>query len=150
MRIRVAVPGVQELLRKKGLTKDGDVQMFLTMNINRRIGRYMPHLTGVTETKLKFIRSSTEIEVVGPHVHYQYFGKKMVNSKTGKGPAYIPGIGFRYRSGTVLKTTDIPLQYTKTHNPLAGPFWDKRMIAAEGKAIKADTERYIARRKGNV
>ena len=147
MRIRCSMLPATQIIRRKGLDKDGHVQRYHTMNVNRRIGKYMPHQTGILETKLKHIRSDTEIEVYGPYARYQYHGKKMVNSRTGKGPANIPGVGFRYRKGTTLKVTNTPLQYTKTFNARAGPYWDKRLKAAEGRAMSADLQRYIDRRK---
>lgn len=145
MNVRFEMLSANQLIHKKGLDPNGRAQRFHTMNISRRIGKYMPHLTGTLETKLKRLRSDTEIEITGPYAIYQYFGKKMVNSKTGKGPANIPGVGFRYPKGTILKTTEIPLEYTKTFNAQAGPFWDKRLKAAEGDAIAADLQRFIDR-----
>lgn len=146
MKVKIEMPTAERLIRRLGLDKQGDVQKFHTANINRRIGKYMPHLSGVLETKLKRIRSATEIEVLGPYAGYQFHGKVMVNAKTGKGPANIPGVGLRYKKGTILKVTDRPLEYTKTHNPKAGPRWDRALVAAEGKAIEADLQRYIDRR----
>lgn len=143
MRVEIKLPSVSALIRAKGLDKAGRVQMFVTMEVNRRIGKYMPHLTGVLETKLKHIRSSTEIEILGPYAKYQYYGKVMVNSKSGKGPALIPGVGYRYPRGSVLQVTNRPLQYTTTFNPRAGPYWDRAMIAAEGKALIEDIQRFI-------
>ena len=147
MNVKVDIPSADQLIRRLGLDEDGDVQRFHTANINRRIGKYMPHLTGALETKLKHIRSNTEIEVLGPYAGYQYHGKVMVNEKTGKGPALIPGVGLRYKKGTILKVTDRPLEYTKTHNEQAGAYWDRALVAAEGDAITADLEEYIKRRR---
>ena len=146
MRVKIDVPGADQLIKQVGIDKRGDVQRFLTNDINNRIGRYMPYLTGTTSEKLKYISSDTEITVAAPYAKYLYFGKVMVNAKTGKGPAYIPGVGLRYKRGTVLKVTDRPLGYTKTHNEKAGPYWDKALIAAEGKALEADLQDYIKRR----
>lgn len=131
MEIKLQMPAVAELVRKKGLDPDGHVQMFLTMDINRRIGKFMPHLSGTLETKLKHIRSGTQIEILGPFAKYQYYGKVMA----GPPPKVV---------------TDKDLQYTKTFNPQAGPFWDKRLMAAEGKAIEADVQCYIERGEGSV
>ena len=39
-----------------------------------------------------------------------------------------------------------PLHYTKIKNPQAGPHWDRALVAAEGEALTADLQRYIARR----
>lgn len=129
MRIKkIVLPTASQLIRKKGLGKNGRVQMFHTANVSRRIGKYMPHLTGALETKLKHIRSGTEIEVLGPYAKYQYHGKVMV----GRPPKIV---------------TNKPLEYTKDFNRRAGPYWDKALIAAEGKAMTADLQRYINRRR---
>ena len=142
MEVKVKMKSVSQTLRDHGVTPDGDVQRFLTLTINRRIGRYMPHVTGALETKQKYIASPTSIEVVGPQVKYLYFGKRMVNAKTGKGPGYIKDVGYRYRKGTKLVPTGEPLNYTKTFNPRAGPFWDRRMMAAEKEEIGEEVSAY--------
>lgn len=129
MRIKsIKLPSASQLIQSKGLGKNGHVQMFHTMNVNRRIGKYMPHLSGALETKLKHIRSSTEIEILGLYANYQYHGKVMV----GAPPKVL---------------TDKPLEYTTTFNPKAGPYWDKALVAAEGKAMAADLQRYINKRR---
>ena len=146
-KIRVDMKPIATILTRIGVNKTGDVQMQLTRIINKRITRYMPFRSGALATKLKYIKSPTEIEVIAPYARYQYYGKVMVNSKTGKGPALIPGVGFRYRKGTTLKVTNRDLKYDTTKNPRAGPFWDKRMMAAEKGAIVSDIQAYV-RRKG--
>lgn len=147
-RIRVNMKTVNTIVNRLGLGKTGDVQMQLTRIVNQRITRYMPFRTGALSTKLKYIKSPTEIEVLGPYARYQYYGKVMVNAKTGKGPALIPGVGYRYKEGTVLKATERDLdQKTGTKNDRAGPFWDRRMMAAEGKQIVREIQTYVDRRK---
>lgn len=146
-KVKVEMKPVDTILTRLGVNKTGDVQMQLTRIINKRITRYMPFRTGALATKLKYITSPTEITVIAPYARYQYYGKAMVNAKTGKGPALIPGVGYRYRKGTMLKATDRDLEYDKTKNPEAGAFWDRRLMAAEKDAIAADIQAYI-RRKG--
>lgn len=146
MKVKVTIPSAAKLVKKKGLGKSGYVQRYFTHSINSRIGKYMPYRTGALSTKLKYIKGTDEIVVLAPYAKHQYYGKVMVNSKTGKGPAFIPGVGYRYRLGTTLKATERNLQYDKTKNPRAGPFWDRALIASEGKAIKADLQLYIGRR----
>ena len=145
MKIKVKMNPVSKILKDHGVTPDGDVQKFLTLTINRRIGRYMPHVTGALETKQKYIASPTSIEVVGPQVKYLYFGNRMVNAKTGKGPGYIPNVGYRYRKGTKLVPSSKPLTYTKTFNPNAGPYWDRRLMAAEKDDIAKEVTDYANR-----
>ena len=145
-RIKVEMKPVDTILTRIGVDKNGDVQMQVTRIINNRITKYMPFRTGALATKLKRIKSPTEIEVAAPYALYMYYGKVMVNSKTGKGPAFIPGVGYRYRKGTVLKATERDLNYDLTKHPKAGPFWDRRMMAAEKDQIAHDLQAYINRR----
>ena len=145
-RIKVEMKPVGTILTRLGVNKTGDVQMQLTRIINKRITRYMPFRTGALSTKLKYIKSPTEIEVAAPYARMMYYGKVMVNSKTGKGPALIPGVGYRYRKGTTLKVTDRDLKYDTTKHPDAGPFWDRRMMASEKDAIVSDVQAYVRRR----
>lgn len=126
-KIELKMNPVNQILQAKGLDSNGDVQKYLTHEINRRIGRYMPHLTGVLETKLKHVVSSTRIKIDGPYAGYQYYGVVMVGN-----PPKIP--------------TGRSLNYTKTFNPKAGPFWDRRLMQDEGKQVLADLQKYIGRK----
>lgn len=128
IRVRVKMKPVNTILTRMGVKPDGDVQMFVTNTVNRRITRYMPFRSGALATKLKHIKSATEIEVLGPYARYQYYGKAM------EGPA--PKV-----------VTDRDLKYDKTKNPLAGPFWDRHLINNEGAQIAADVRRYVSGRK---
>lgn len=125
-KIAVKMNPVKKIIRDKGMDKNGRVQLFHTTNINRRIGKYMSHLTGTLETKLKMVADATHIEVMGPYAKYHYYGKVMV------GPA--PKV-----------VTDRDLTYTKTFNPMAGPFWDRRLLAAEQEQIAQETTNYLRR-----
>ena len=127
-RIRVNMKPVNTILSRLGVDRNGDVQRFVTNTVNRRITRYMPYRSGALATKLKHIKSSTEIEVLGPYARYQYYGKAM----TGPVPR------------TVM---DRDLIYDKTKHPLAGPFWDRRMMQAEGEQIASEVQDYVNSRR---
>lgn len=146
--VKVNMKPVSVIVTRLGVGKTGGVQKFVTNTINRRLTRYMPYRTGNLSTKLKFVKSPTEIEVLGPYARYQYYGKVMVNANTGKGPALIPGVGYRYKKGTILKVTDKPLDQEPRSqgNDRAGPFWDRRMMAAEKDAIAAEVQAYVRRK----
>lgn len=150
IKVKLKLNPVSQIIKAKGLDENGDVQKFLTSTVNDRIGRYMPasSATAVLATKKKFIASPTQIVIQGPYAQYQYYGKVMVNAKTGKGPMNIPGVGLRYKKGTILKETERPLDYDTTFHKDAGPFWDRALMAAEGKAIEADVQSYIDRKAG--
>lgn len=151
-KITVDMKPVNQILKEKGLTAGGDVQRFHTQNVLRRIQKYMPYRSGST---IKMMIAQTDInkpEIVldVPFGRYLYNGKVMVNAETGKGPPVIPGVGPRWPRGTVLKATDRDLEYTKTKNPNAGPYWDRVLIAAEMPAMQADLQRYVNRKAGKV
>jgi len=128
-KITVQMDPVNTILKRLGVDSEGDVQQQVTGIINHRMTRYMPFRSGVLATKLKHIKSPTEIEVLGPYARYQYYGKVMV----GPPPKTV---------------TDRDLQYTKTKNPLAGPKWDLRLMAAEGEQIAGEIQEYVNRKAG--
>ena len=137
-------PG-EEILRRKGLTVNGDVQRFHTANVLRRIVRYMPYRTGATIklTQAQSPVSRPEINTFVPYARYLHEGKVMVNAETGQGPGVVPGVGPRWRRGDQLKATEQDLTYTVTENPEAGPFWGKRLQEKEGDAMLADLKNYV-------
>ena len=130
-RIAVNMKPIDQILKAKGLTRGGDVQRYHTANVLRRIVKYMPYRSGAT---IKLTQAQTHIdtpEIVTdtPYARYLYYGKVMV----GKAPKTV---------------TDVDLQYTKDKNPLAGPFWDRRLKAAEIPAMQSELQDYVRRREG--
>ena len=82
---------------------------------------HMPYRSGAT---IKLTIAQTDIRVPeivtqAPHAVYIYKGLS--------------------RSGN-------PLNYTRTKNPMAGPYWDETVVAFEGAAMTADLQRYLDRR----
>ena len=119
-----------QVLKDKGLNKTGDIQQYHTANVLRRIKRYMPFKTGMTY-KATIIQTNIRVPQIVtnvPYGKYLYYGKVMVGAP--------PKVA-----------TDKPLDYTKTKNADAGSFWDKSLSAGEGKAMAADLQRYINRRR---
>lgn len=149
-RVKVEMKPVNTILTRLGVDKTGDVQRVVTETVNRIITRYMPFRSGALATKLKFVKSATEIEVLGPYARVTYYGKVMVDSQTGKGPMNIPGVGLRFRKDATLRATDRDMEFDKTKNPRAGPYWDRRMMAAEGSSIRAEAQVYVNRKAGKA
>ena len=131
MQVTLRMKDLNRLLRDKGLTSNGSVQAFHTNNVMRRIIKYMPYRTGATIKKTILDTDINKPYIVAnvPYGKYLYYGKVMVGSPP-------------------KQVTDIPLQYTNTKNPQAGPYWDRALVAAEGAALRADLQRYIDRRSG--
>lgn len=146
-RITVKLKPTGQAMSELGVLPGGAVQRFHTQNVIRRIQKYMPFRTGTT-VKLMVTQSPVSepfVVIDAPYARYLYYGKVMVDSKTGKGPAYIPNVGYRFRRGAVLKSTDRPLKYTITKNPQAGPLWDKRLVAAEGEVMREELQSFADR-----
>lgn len=148
MKITFDVPQVQTVVRSLGIDRSGPAQLFHTQNVLRRMLKYMPMETGMLSTKQTVVSSSTTITTNAPQARYLYYGKRMVNSKTGKGPMYIEGVGWRWPRGATLVPTEQDLNFTKTFHPLAGPYWDRRLAAAEGDIIAKELKDYITRTAG--
>ena len=149
--VKVNSRPVEEILRRKGLDVNGDVQQFHTANVLRRIVRYMPYRTGATIklTQAQSPVSQPEINTFVPYARYLHEGKVMVNAATGKGPGMVPGVGPRWKKYTELKATDRPLVYTKKH-PKAGSHWGQRLMEKEGDAMLADLKNYVRGRSDPV
>ena len=148
MKVKMYLPTAAQLIRKKGFAKDGHVQMFHTQNVLKRIKRYMPYRSGAT---YKVTVSQTNIrkpEIVTdvPYAKYLFYGKVMIDPKIGAA-GFLTTEGWRSRKNSIKVLTNRPLKYTKTKNPHAGPHWDRTLVAYEGRAMVADLQRYIDRRR---
>ena len=139
---------VDKILRDKGLDPAGDVQRFHTANVLRRIIKYMPFLSGML-VKLTIAQTDISRPVIvtdAPEAEYLFEGKVMVDPKNNAAGFMTPE-GWRSRKGCVKVRTDRDLKYTKMKNPRAGSHWDKALSAAEGKAMAADLQRYVERKR---
>lgn len=148
MKVKLQLPAAAQLIRAKGLAPDGDVQRFHTQNVLKRIKRYMPYVSGATYkiTVAQTDINKPEIVTNTPYAKYLFCGKKMIDPKINASGFLTPE-GWRSRRGSVKVLTADNLNYNKTKNPAAGPRWDRALVAAEGKALVADLQSYIDRRK---
>lgn len=130
-KVTVKMKPVQQILKAKGLTPDGDVQRFHTENVLHRIVKYMPYRTGATIGITQAQTNVNEPFIITDvrYAKYLYYGKVMV----GHAPK-VP--------------IDKDLEYTKTKNPHAGPFWDRALVANEGSALQSDLQAYVNRKAG--
>lgn len=139
---------VGQILKDKGLDVGGDVQMFHTANVLRRIKRYMPFVSGMTY-KVTVVQTNIKRPYIitdTPYAKYLFRGKVMIDPVTGVADFLTP-IGWRSRKGCNKVLTQRNLVYNKSKNPKAGAHWDKTLSASEGKAMAADVQRYIARKR---
>ena len=147
--IKVDMAPVRDILNRLGVTDRGDVQRFHTANVLRRIQRYLPYRSGAT-IKLMIAHSPVAepfIHVDAPYARMLYYGKVMVDPETGAA-GFLTANGWRFRKGGPKVVSDRDIQYDKTKNPQAGPYWDRALLAAEGAAMRQDLQYYVNRRAG--
>lgn len=142
----LTMASANQIIRDKGMAPNGDVQAFHTLNVLRRIKRYMPFVSGVLYkiTQIQTNIRRPEIVTDAPQAKYLFYGKVMVDPKTNAAGFMTPE-GWRSRKGVPKVLTDRNLQYNRTKNPEAGARWDRALSAAEGAAMAADLQRYINR-----
>ena len=109
---------------------------------------YVPFLTGSLDERTHV--SGSTIIYPGPYARYLYYGKVMVDSKTGKGPShYVDKNGneqIQFRKGAVLQATDKNLVFTKYFHNQAQSHWFEASKALNlekwrdvaGKALKLE------------
>lgn len=59
----------------------------------------------------------------GPYARYLWYGKVMVNAATGKGPMYIPDVGYRWPRGAILRPTERELKFNTSAHAEATSHW---------------------------
>ena len=147
MRVQIKMWPAARILRAYGLDRDGDVQRYWTSIVNRRIARYMPYQSGALSGKLKYISGPAEITVAAPYARYQYYGKVMIDPAINAAGFLTKDGTWRSRKGIVKVLTDRDLRYDTTKNSLAGPRWDRALVAAEGDAMARELTQYIRHRR---
>lgn len=128
LKVKIEMPSTAQLLAAMGVDERGDVQQMHTENALHRIQRYMPALSGAT---IKLMLAQTvvempEIVIQEPQIGYLYYGVAM--------------------EGDPKTATGRPLNYTKTRNSQAGPYFDRALVANEGTAMQGELQRYVDRR----
>lgn len=136
----------EAILIAHGLNDGGAAQRFFTEDVNKRITKYMPYRSGVLSSKLKRVTSPSEITISAPYARYQYYGKVMIDPAINAAGFLTKDETWRSRKGAVKVLTARDLKYDTTKNAQAGPFWDRRLMATEGKAILADLKEFIRSR----
>lgn len=96
-------------------------ELILATQVMKDTEPFVPALTGSLSERTHL--EGSDIVYPGPYARYLYYGKAMVDAETGKGPAYIPGVGFRFRRGATLVATDRDLKFNKGMHPLATSHW---------------------------
>ena len=149
MIVQVKCKSASQIIRDHGLDRNGDVQRYWTNIVNRRLSRYMPYRpgSGALSSKLKYASGPAEITVRAPYAKYQYYGKVMVDPNINAAGFLTKDGTWRSRKGAAKVLTDRNLTYDTSKNADAGPYWDRRLVAAEGDAMAQEIREYIRRRE---
>ena len=108
------------------LARDADkAERTVTIQAAKDTEPYVPMLTG--SLKNRAVVQGNLIIYPGPYARYLYYGKKMVDARTGKGPMHFIGQNgnevIRFHKGAKLRPTGEDLTYTKTAHPNAQAHW---------------------------
>ena len=98
-----------------------EAEKIVTVQAMKDTRPYVPALTMNMNNRTRIL--GNHIIYPGPYARYLYMGKVMVDRDTGKGPAYIPGVGYRFRKGAKLVATNRDLKFTKDLHPKAQSHW---------------------------
>jgi hypothetical protein len=109
-----------EIEKQLGLDPDGPVQRFFTETCYHHMDKYVPMDEGNLATDVDYKTYSDKIIYQVPYAHAQY-------------------IGF---------TTGPVENYTLTHHPLAGPYWDSEMESAEMEDVVREVQKFMEGKNG--
>lgn len=116
-----------------GLEPYGEAHNFFASECRNRMNeKYVPEDTK-TLIDTSYIDGECNIHYDQPYARYMYYGKLMVDPETGSSYA---------KKGHKKVLTDKDLVYHKK----GGPYWDQKMITAEGKEIEKVMQDYISKR----
>lgn len=123
-------------IRTSGLLKDklpktaSKAELIMAQQVMKDTEKYVPALTGSLSARTHL--EGRQIVYPGPYARFLYYGKKMVDASTGKGPRRIPisAAGqptgeyiFRFRKGAALVPTNEDLKFNKSMHPQATSHW---------------------------
>lgn len=129
MKVTVKLSSANQIINRTGFNKGGRVQQFWTTSVSRHLAPYLPfanaNSVGMALTRGTNYKTGL-IEVVLPYARYLYYGKVMI------GPA-------------PKKVTNKDLQYTRQARPMAGPYWERRMLSENKKTLMKELYKFVGK-----
>lgn len=114
--------GLNEMLKKRGLEKNGRTQKLFTTECARYMDKYVPMDTGILKNTR--IIGTNSVTYNTPYARIMYYGKVMVDPKTGAA-GFLTEKGWRSRKGVKKIESDREFNYRGA--PTRGKMWDKSM-----------------------
>lgn len=103
----------------------------ITWQILKDTARFVPAMT-LSLSNRAFVKGNS-IVYPGPYARYLYYGRRMVNAATGRGPRWIRDVGWRWPKGAKLRPTDEPLHISTAVHKDATSNW---MEASKARNMK--------------
>ena len=97
------------------------LEKYMTWQIMKDTRQFVPALTMSLNNRTRV--NGDSIIYPGPYARYLYYGVRMVNELTGKGPMYIPEVGYRWPRGAHLRPTTEPLHFNTSVHKDATSHW---------------------------
>jgi len=139
VKVKLDLPKADQVIKNVGLDESGAVQRSHTANVLRRIQKYMWFKSGAAIKKMIAATDIDKPEIIipGPESRFLYHGLLMLGDETNSAWA---------RKGETKHVVNVPLNYNKEKNPLAGPYPDRALVANEGDILVSELQAYIDRR----
>lgn len=112
----VVINSLGKISKRLGLQKDGPAQAFLVESCYKHMDKYVPMRNGDLRNVVELSKNSVTYQ--SEYASYQYHGQRKDGSAVVK-------------------------NYT---TPGTGPYWDRRMLSAEGDKVATEVQNYIRRK----
>lgn len=122
--------GLNEMLKKRGLEKNGRTQKLLTAECARYMDKYVPMDTGILKNTR--IIGTNSVTYNTPYARMMYYGKVMVDPKTGAA-GFLTDKGWRSRKG--VEKIESSREFDYRGAPQRGKLWDEKMWRNHSTAI---------------
>ena len=115
--------------------------LFMANEAKRLMNPYVPARNLVLAKDVRVYNEGENgvVHYLSPYAHYQYTGRLMVSSRTGRPWA-------KHGESKAYATPEKKLKYRRSRHSLATAEWDKAMLVARKKDLVKATQEYI--RKG--
>ncbi|MGN0533292.1 MAG: minor capsid protein [Eubacterium sp.] len=143
--VYVKMDDADAILKKHGLQYGGPAHKFLTNELMRLSDPYVPMRNSILKNSARVTEEGDAIIYDTPYARYHWYGKLMVDPKTGKG-CYVftdnatGNVVFYSRKGVQKVLTDVDLNY---HGALRGSRWVERCWIDNKDAICKSLEAFI-------
>lgn len=117
------------------------VETIMTSQILKDTARFVPASGAPAGLTNRAYTRGSFIVYPGPYARFLYYGMRMVNAATGRGPRWIPEVGWRWPKHAKLRPTSTPLHISTAVHADATSRW---LEASKARNMKTWTE--IAKR----